>query len=264
MSILAGVNNIIEHHLGILHIGTTQPRSRHLSSCRELSSGKPTSFDPLQLIDTLYRQIDQNWLASGRDVSPSAENWRFEKKLHIADQNHSPEKTLEKAISRVMPESWVNQVPTASGLVNSTNDRHRNLDLVQRLAPRQFEFIELKVDSDNPLHAAMEILLYGVLYLLSRVIYTEAERAGRVLLCADTVHLRVLAPGSFYGPFNLGWLEQAITQGLNGVISKRPDLSLTMDFAFAAFPDRFAWPCSDDALAAAVERRGSVSWNGAR
>jgi hypothetical protein len=89
------------------------------------------------------------------------ENWRFAKKTYIADRNTSPEKTLEKTIAKITDADWVNQVPTASGLWNASADTHRNIDLVHRLGPKQYEFIELKVETDTPLKAAMESLIYG-------------------------------------------------------------------------------------------------------
>src|SRR5579862_1258800 len=156
LDILTGVDDIIERHLKITHIGTTQHRSRHLTSCRTLSDAQPTNFYSTTLVGEILNQIDANWIAAGRQTR-SKENWRFKKQLKIAEHNPSKETQLERAIARVMPEAWVNQVPTASGLTDA-DDGKRSLDLVWQAASGRFEFIELKVESDNPLHAAMELL----------------------------------------------------------------------------------------------------------
>jgi hypothetical protein len=90
---------------------------------------------------------------SAKGRSPSEENWRFKEKPDISPDSKLLEKTLEKTIARRCGDDWVNQVPTASGLVGS-GERQRNLDLVHRLSETQYDLIELKVGSDTPLYAA--------------------------------------------------------------------------------------------------------------
>ncbi|MEP6967163.1 MAG: hypothetical protein ABI906_03705, partial [Pseudomonadota bacterium] len=150
--LFAGIDDIVERHLGITDIGTRPPRARTRSACFRLSHRALSASDATTLIEELLERIEGNWAASTRN--PSKENWRFDKQLRIADHNPSREKTLEKSISRVGGEAWANQMPTASGLMTSTHDRQRNVDLVQRLTSDRFAFIELKVASDTPLYAA--------------------------------------------------------------------------------------------------------------
>ena len=119
----------------------------------------------------------------------------------ISKNNPSLEKQLEKAIVRDLDEEWTNQMPTASGLVTS-GERQRNIDLAHFRGMREFELIELKVESDTPLFAAIEILKNGITYLFSRrhrerLGYRESDQAP---LWADVIHLRVLRrPGIFMG-----------------------------------------------------------------
>ena len=157
----------------------------------------------------------------------------------LADQNKSPEVCLERAIVRTMKTlepkrlSWVNQVPIASGLVNATADRSRKIDLVHILGGGTFEFIELKVRSDTPLFAAMEILKYGLVYAFCRY-------AGRVqqsifkdpeLREAKRINLRVLAPAAYYENYDLSWLEVSLNEGLAAFcVAQR--LKCDLHFAF--------------------------------
>lgn len=55
-----------------------------------------------------------------------------------------------------------------SRLVNERAQGRRAIDLVHRIAPGHFEFIELKTGSNTPLYAAFEILGYGLSWCLAR------------------------------------------------------------------------------------------------
>jgi hypothetical protein len=156
--IFAGVDDIVERHLGIAEIGASQPRFRHLSACQSLNGKPPLAFDATSLIAEVLALLEARLRASGPARTPSAQNWRLEKQLWIAPHNTSGEKTLEKAIARVSGDAWANQVPTASGLINGTNDKHRNLDLVFRRESDGFELIELKMQSDTPLASAGDLM----------------------------------------------------------------------------------------------------------
>ena len=63
---------------------------------------------------------------------------------------------------------WSNQVPIISGIAGSSAYKRRAVDLVRCLPDGGFNFVELKVASDTPLYAAIEVLNYGLLWLLSR------------------------------------------------------------------------------------------------
>lgn len=259
--ILTGVDEIIEFRLDIPGIGSRPPRYRNRKVARELSARR-SALGAAELVDEIFDQIHSNWRSFAGDRQPSLENWRFEKQLHIAPGNESREKTLEKAIARAAGEAWVNQVPTASGLVSASVDRSRNLDLVYRSAPARFEFIELKVESDNPLYAAMEILKSGVLYIFARSSFSSTAQGSSPILNAKTVHLRVLAPSNYYRGYRFDWLETALTIGLQNAITKRVlNPPCTMDFMFNAFPSSFDWPCCDEALLCSLAGRAPVKWS---
>ena len=232
-SILANVDPIIDRALGLTNIG-----HKHKTSCRDLTETPVKDLDVAALIEKIYGKIGHNWDSSTYHKR-SKENWRFEKKRGISKKNDSPEVGLERAIINIPRElwsdalDWVNQVPTASGLVDPSADGSRRIDLVHKCGDKEYEFIELKVGSDTPLYAAMEILKYGVLYIFAR----EHEEASKYikkeqdLLQAKNIHLRVLAPASYYAECDLAWLEICIDRGLGSFLANR-GLSFQMDFKF--------------------------------
>ena len=258
-SILAHTSEIVVRHLGIGDDGPGQPRFRSKKVALSLGDTPPVGFNCGSMLDEILRQIERNFLARKAVRPPSVQNWRFEKKLEISAENKSPEKTLEKTIARIAGPDWVNQVPTSSGLSTSSNDKHRNVDLVYRHDPLRYEFIELKVGSDTPLYAAIEILLNGALYLFARTHLSGGAPPLNAPLLAQHVHLRVLAPAPYYERFQMGWLQSAISGALQEKVSADSRLPDTMDFAFCKFPDSFQWPCSDDALLEALKTRCEVS-----
>ncbi|HEV2079948.1 MAG TPA: hypothetical protein VGR19_08665, partial [Allosphingosinicella sp.] len=119
-------------------------------------------------------RIKANWEA-GRAAgagSTSQQNWRWwEPQTFIGAGNRSPEVVLERAIVNTCVAAgrrdWSNQVPVASGVVRSSGEGRRAIDLVQQLGEGHFAFIELKVASDTPLFAAFEIIGYVGVWLLS-------------------------------------------------------------------------------------------------
>jgi hypothetical protein len=234
-SILDGVREIIDAALGC-RSGT---RSGYLMLDTSQLNGE-------RLIESIYVQICRN--LNGRSVErlASAENWRWMKQTKMSEGNGSREKRLEKAIARLSTDDWVNQVPTASGVMGS-GERHRNIDLAHRIESDHFEFIELKINSDSPLYAAMEILSYGLIYLLSREHRTTLGYAAHnSLLRASCIELKVLAPLSFYADLGrreeLGRLQEKLQAGLQALLTGRcAKLGLAMSFWFEAFPDECCW-----------------------
>ena len=144
------------------------------------------------------------------------------------------------SISACKCTEWTNQMPTASGLVTS-GERQRNIDLAHFRDVREFELIELKVESDTPLFAAIEILKNGITYLYSRrhreeLGYRESDQAP---LWADVIHLRVLAPTGYFHGYNFGWLERFLNRSLAALVDPMLDGSLRIDFSFERFSRSF-------------------------
>ena len=247
-SILYKVDQITDEMLELKRIGQ-EPQYQHKEHCQNLTKA-PRKFDGQALIKKIYKQVASNWNGATYH-KPSKKNWRFDPRKNIDEENEDPEIMLERAIvnlpTNIPPNVvWANQVPTASGFVAPHADGQRNIDLVHRCEDDSYEFVELKWESNTPLFAAMEILQYGVLYIFSRLKREIRDAAAeKRLLDAPAIHLRVLAPFSYYRRGELAWHERAISVGLREFLTERR-CGFQMDFRFDAFPP---WFSSDHAKA---------------
>ena len=113
--------------------------------------------------------------------------------------------------------------------------------MVHKTGSKAYEFIELKIASDTPLYAAMEILKYGVLYIFcrhdvraSKLVDKESE-----LMRAEKIHLQVLAPKEYYEGYDLAWLETSINHGLTNFLRLK-NLPGEIDFKFETFSLNFS------------------------
>lgn len=252
--VLRGVDKIIFDQLNGGKIGEP-PHYDNTSFCRSLKDSSLSDLDGLDLITKIYDQIADNLSEANSGRIPSKENWRWKKNPKIKEAqdgkagNSSSEVGLEKAIVKISPQvwpevsEWSNQAPTSSGLLGPNYDKKRAIDLAHR---RQhgthvdYEFIELKVDSNNPVSAAMEIMVYGMLYVLSR---DNREGMGYVreknpLLWGRNIHLQVLAPHKYYSGYNLARFEKTFDEAL-GDFLRLKKRRFGMRFEFQEFPQQF-------------------------
>jgi hypothetical protein len=247
-AIFEGVDDLIDQALGVSHVGSA-PHYRHKTAALLLGL-KPPSLNMANLLDSIRNELFQNWSQGQerRRRRASPKNWRWKKNPRIAKANTSVEKRCEKAIAAQCGGDWVNQVPTASGLINGTSERHCNIDLVHRAGPHEYEFLELKYGDGTPLFAAFEILKYGMLYVFSRAFmmelgYTFEEKR---VLAAHDVHLCVLAPAEYYSGFEVKWLEDEINIGLRALTAGR----YRVDFRF----ESMRWPLDGNVMSAIASR----------
>lgn len=174
-------------------------------------------------------------------VSSSAQNWRFEVQPTLAPTNKG-EKVQEKMIAIKQPEGrleWVNQVPVASGVFSSTADRKRAVDLVRRVRDGEYEFIELKTEigTNNPVYAAQEILLYGIVYAFYRncAIEQHSCNCNKPLLLAKSISLVVAAPTHYFEEYRkLDCFERLLSDQL-GKWGATVISGMNMSFRFDSF-----------------------------
>jgi hypothetical protein len=201
-------------------------------------SARPAINDP-QLVETIHQTISDNYARAGASANKdrSRENWRWPSlQTRISQANASPEVIVERAIAaacqRLRRTDWGNQVPVASGLIPSAREGRRAIDLVCRRGERHFELIELKIASDTPLYAAIEIICYSCLWIIAR---NDRPTRNSPLLDADKIDLRVLAPAAFYAGFETEGLETALDLGVR-TLGRRNGAMLT--FAFRLLDER--------------------------
>lgn len=190
-------------------------------------------FDGRLLVAGIFETIRQNYLASNATANKdrSKQNWRWHSlQPQIAPHNRSPEVVIERAIAAACVAlnrtDWANQIPVASGLVEGAGDGRRAIDLARRHGEDHFELIELKIASDNPLYAAVEIVGYACLWLIAR-----NDRPGRssALLDAERIDLTVLAPEAYYERFRVAEIEGSFDDGVRALGS---EMGVAMSFGF--------------------------------
>jgi hypothetical protein len=259
MSVLTGIGGMVDKWLRLQPIGLP-PHYRHKTAALALSDRTITIYGTDKFLTDAYNRIHKNWCnaVSAGESSYSQENWRWKRHLETSAENNSAEVPLERAIVSALGENWSNQMPTASGLVGAHEDRSSNVDLVWRKDPDSYSFFELKVESNNPLFAAIEILLYGLLFVWSRNNQAELEYDTEIqpVLRASKIELCSLAPRKFYQEFYLRNLSDALNQGL-GTFQHRRDLELS--FNFVQFPSTINSESEPEKIVAAIDNR-RVIW----
>jgi len=232
VSILSGVDHLVDDWLQTEPKGQP-PYYQHRSAANELTRRETPITGTQEFLQAGYSLIHDNWLAAVEAgySKPSRENWRWKRHTELAANNTSPELQLERAIVKHCGDNWSNQMPTASGLVGPATDKRAAVDLVYREDPTTYSLIELKVDSDNPLFAAIEILMYGLLFVWSRNnrVQLGYDIDTQPILTAKTVTLCVLAPASYYAGFDLTNLTIALNNGL-AKFGRQKDLTLSFIF----------------------------------
>jgi hypothetical protein len=193
----------------------------------------------VELVRALFEIIAANFSNRARRLPPSRQNWRWECQTELSDQNLSSEVLLERAIAILAEQGhlpcWRNQIPVASGLVSDRTDKRAAIDLA-RISDERLDLYELKVESDTPLYAAVEILLYGLVYIFSHAHQVAFDYAGREMMGAKFLGLNVLAPSDFYEGHDLGWLQRGLDVGLRRVSMEQAGPSLRTSFRFLTLP----------------------------
>ncbi|MGK0473197.1 MAG: hypothetical protein ACJAR0_003693 [Candidatus Azotimanducaceae bacterium] len=235
MSILEGVGLLVDDWLEVAPKGQP-PYYRHKTAANELSTRTSTITGTREFLELSYRQIDNNWQKAKESglSRKSNQNWRWKRHLELSPKNQSPELLLERKIVNEGGENWSNQMPVASGLVGPATDKRAAVDLVRRENETKFTFIELKVGSDNPLFAAIEILLYGLLFVWSKnnVDVLGYDAANQPVLAATEVTLCILAPDEYYSGYKLTNVSEAIDSALQDFGNRN---QIKLNFVFNQF-----------------------------
>ena len=249
---LYGVDRIIDTYLQVSH-GKCSPHYGRRSSYYQLSNDGHLDLNWHDLIRDVCDQIKDNYRKSSyRPCLPSKNNWQLSRRPDAAVNNKSREVVLERKILQISSD-WYAQLATSSGLCGTHVNKRAAIDLILDEGKGSYQLIELKTGSDHPLKAAIEVLIYGALYIFSRsnVSMLDYNPNMQDILKATSLHLRVLAPVRFYDHFGLEWLAEGINAGLRDYLREN---DFTMDFQFDVFPANFDArpPFSDTTVAQAV------------
>lgn len=238
--ILKGTEDLINEYL----FGKNTHDYRHVAKGRSLRKFPNTNnLNAEMMLKKLIQQIQRNLEERDKDkVGKSKENWREAPQLYLGTRNTSMEVQLERAIVQQSPTGWWNQMPIASGLVHSDHDRRRAIDLVHKYGAdsKCYDFIELKIDSDTPLFALMEILLYGLIYLVLRKErgWLPEPSQQRQVFSARFIGLRVLAPKAYFDQYGLSLIEDELTLALSKIIEGlQLEDSLVMEISSHCLPE---------------------------
>ena len=222
-----------------------KPKERSLAI--RLSGHSLDGFNGKKVVKRLHAALScDGW---GEKVGT---NWKWNTSSHYTTK--SEEVRLEREIVKADPEHWARQMATSSGIQGPGRNKRRAVDLVFRQDQDHYVFVELKIESDNPLFALFELLGYGLAYLHARKNRWEGAGVYDVMK-AKTIDLVILAPSEWYKykasraakeqSFDFEWLLAELNEGLASRTKGKPTMRLS--FKEFAFPER-----SIDAAANAI------------
>ena len=205
--------------------------------------------DDVNNIRDIYDRMEAN---CPNPRSTSQKLWKLRCARELSSHNPNPETLLEKAVAMLAArghlQGWFNQCPTASGINDSSRNRHSNVDLVHwDEANKCARLVELKWESDNPLSALRQILRYGAAYIFCLVHRGQLNFPEESLIEMDTRHvsLEVVAPRRFYNYHNERDCFAQMSKDLDGFAASKTSGTLTMSLDAFAFPDGFQMPFRD-------------------
>jgi hypothetical protein len=227
-------------------------KTQAIQLCRRPSSR-------LILLETI-RGFYESMNCEGWKNSSVGSNWIWRYKAE--GETESKEVLLERAVAFLDKNLWACQMSTSSGIQGKSH-RRRAIDLVRRVGSRQYAFVELKVESDNPLFATFEILGYALAYL-----HAKANRWGgsgeHNVFDAERVELTVLGPKDWYNYSKKGtekrfdeglqWLHEEIAESLNDFCKENFSDTPTFAMKFREFAGDSRY------LQAQNIHQGSMNW----
>jgi hypothetical protein len=225
---------------------------RHRTTVNGMRENPSSSVVGSDVVHSVYEEIATVFplLVENPCRRRSGENWRCHRPLSDC-RDRSGEVGLERvlvgACERLGRHDWWNQVPIASGLVNGSAGKRRAIDLVKHRGGHAYEFVELKIASDTALYAAVEILQYGFVWLLSHRFRIPLGQSGESLLDADDVRLNILAPRPYFQGVDFNAFEAGASSAVHEIGALQ---GVSMAFRIVQFPESFVWPGehADEAL----------------
>lgn len=226
-----------------------------------LNMQPPPSVNLSKLIDDLWRQLVVNWVEGGCK-SGGEVNWRWELRDNLSHDNKSPEVVLQRnlmKLARTDPrakERWSNETPTASGLSEDSGGEPGHLDLAYQSSVDHVTLIELKVGSNTPVSAAIQLVIYALMLVLARTVNRQIKVTDARWLTFKRADLRVLAPTRFYDAFlGLGWYERDLNEAVRQFGNGH---RLEMSFLFRCFENDAE--LTEDVVLQRLGNAGQIDW----
>jgi hypothetical protein len=237
--LFSGVKEFISRHFGVADYGRRSLLRKH----KDTPPSRDVGFELAKGLQSRV-ELSVESVLSNRVPNHSKESWRMVSPgTRCAAANKPREVGLERALVYACAQSgrtdWWNQIPVASGLLGARAGKKRAIDLVHRRTPAAYDFVELKLESDTPLYAMVEILQYGFLWLASRNAKDELRLDRSSLLDATDVSLSVLAPEAFYCGADYSEFAGGVNEALIE-IGKTNKVALSFG-GFKQFPPAFIW-----------------------
>jgi hypothetical protein len=225
------------------------------------------------LVAELFEKIRDNWARSGKNER-GASNWRWEPRSKKLGRRETMwERKLRRAGNgKPSKGRWGNQIPTGSGLspvgerttdntdLDETKKRPRNtghIDLAYCDGAGRLLLIEFKLNADNPVFAALQLVRYALMLILARE--NELKMKDSRWRDAKKIDLRVLAPSNFDCPshkqfydqrYQIQWFEKCLNGAVQQFGAKH---HLELSFGFRTF-DWTSKPKSERALLRCLEK----------
>jgi len=212
-----------------------------------LSEKPRPELDGKAIVGQLYEAL----ACTGWGIDKAGSNWIWrtgDTKADQIDGDKYKEVKLERTIAQRGEGAWTWQMPTASGIQkdldpkNNAQNKKASIDLVRKNGPGDFTFVELKVESNNPLYALFELLGYALAYLHARNEGNHSQaNEDHDVLKAKRIRLVVLGPKSWYRymirteqsdtkDFCFNWLAEKLATGLQSLdVKNKPQLSMCFE-----------------------------------
>ena len=230
-------------------IDTLYAKASSVSWARQFEAAPTELCTPRDLATSILEAMPAvAWTHAYKDVES---NWAWRPK-HLPASIETGEVALERRIIEhalgAGLANWTFQMPTMSGLTGPHSHKRRSIDLVHQCGDGRFELIELKWTSDDPAHAAFEVLFYGMAYLRAREQMKLPVDDLHRIMNARRIDLVVLAPRPWYS-FKMRHTDLTVSYALgrlNHVLNEtlaiiRDNLGLAgldaLTFGFKIFDD---------------------------
>ena len=257
--LLDGVEQLINNTLPVPE-GPTGYKSK--TTAKLLSSQSHPSVNLQKLVEDIWKQMVVNWVEGGCKCRGRS-NWRWMLRENIDPNSTSPEIRLQRKFAKCVgkdeqaKERWSNETPTASGFSEGKGGEPGHLDLAYSLSGSHVTLIELKVDANTPVAAAIQLVIYALMLVLAQTVNGQVQIiADKKWLDFRHANLRVVAPKKYYQNYlGLEWFEDDVNKAVQAFGKGH---KLQMNFEFRCLED--ANTPTEEMFVERLGEAGKIKW----